>query len=261
MRPTLLAALRVGLLLACAAVITGCHDLVNPVDPNSTSYGGEPVLRDPLEPPRVLPEVIAWRIVVDYDPGLDYSLSRYFGFDIPSDGSLVEPRDPAGGRRFIVMATFADLPDEADFEGGLYLWGYTDPSGTTFDYIYPDTEVPFEPATNTFRLVIDPAPVAARVRIKLIDRNGRVAGETIFGFLVGDFSGDGVVTLVDDVDSPGGVESYAGTIADGNSEVSIRADLNASGTVNSSGPGQIDYDIASGAVGAVDLNTLPFPEF
>lgn len=243
-----------------ALLLAGCHDLVNPVDAQSTTYAGEQVLREPDEPPRVLPEVVRWQILVDYDPGLGYQQSRYFGFDIPDDGSLVEPRDPAPGRRFFIVATFAERPADNAFEDGVFVWGANGSAGSWVETVQIASDVPFDATTNSLRMVVEPAPTIARAKVKLVDRNGRVAGQARLSFLVGDFNGDATVDNMNDLLSPSGVEAYDGMFTSGALETLVRADMDADGTVESAGPGMFDYDIVDAALGA-DLAAFDFPAF
>ena len=235
--------------LAALALLPGCHQLTNPVDPNSTTFTGETTLRDPEEPSSVLPEIVRWRILTEHSPG------QTIGFDLPDDSSHVEPRRPPMSPLFYVIATFAERVNDGDFRDGIYLWGSTSSAGTQISQIAFDR---YDPATNSLRMRIDSTPDIARARIKLVDRNGRIAGAVNFSFLAGDVNGDGVVNeddliIVQDLDNQ---------IADGNAPATVRADIDASGVVEGGGAGDPDYDfVALGGFNENTLSGLSFPDF
>jgi len=208
----------IAILIALGLVVTGCHPLVNPVDPSSTTFTGQRTSKDPQELPRVLPEIVRWRIVSENSAG------QFIGFDIPAEGSFIEPRSPVNAPQFFIVATFGDAPSEDDFEGGLYVWAFSDSSSTNIGQVNFDG---FDATTNSLRLRVDTAPQAARVRIKIVDRNGHDAGDVRFSFLAGDVNQSGEV----DANDPSAVAAYDGQFADENVPATVRADVNASGVV------------------------------
>jgi len=233
-------------LIALSLIAAGCHPLTNPVDPNSTTFTGERTSKDPQDLPRVLPEIVRWRIVSESTAG------QMIGFDVPADGSLIEPRAPVNAPQFFVVAYFAETPTEGAFEGGLYVWAFADSSGTNVAQVNFDI---FDATTNSLRLRVDTAPQVARVRIKFVDRNSRVAGDAEFSFLAGDVNGDGVVDAID----PSAVAVYDGQLADESVPATVRADVNASGVVEGAGIGDPDYDAVTSLAGS-SLTGIDFPE-
>ncbi len=239
-------------LIALGLTMAGCHQLTNPVDPDSTTFTGERTTKDPEELPRVIPEIVRWRIVSENTAG------QMIGFDIPADGSFIEPRAPVSAPHFFIDASFADTPSESDFEDGLFVWAFATTSGT---FVAPVGFDSFDATTNTIRLRIDidPALQVARVRIKFVDRNSRVAGDVTFSFLAGDVNGDGEVNNAGDLGPPSGVEAYDGMFADEGVPATVRADMDASGVVEGAALGDPDYDAALSFVGST-LAGIDFPE-
>ncbi|MFW6292860.1 MAG: hypothetical protein ACOC7V_11115 [Spirochaetota bacterium] len=235
------------LVVVLGLTVAGCHPLINPVDPNSTTFTGERTSKEPGELPRVLPEIIRWRIASENNAG------QRIGLDIADDGGFIEPRSPANTPQFFILATFEESPSEGDFEGGLYVWAFADSGATTTSFVTFDG---FDPTTNSLRLRVDTAPPAGRARIKIVDRNARVAGDVKFSFLAGDVNGDGVV---DDASDPYAVDTYDGEFADESVPASVRADVNASGVVEGTASGGADYTAAAGFDGNT-LTGIAFPE-
>lgn len=240
----------IGLLLVLAALaLGGCHDLVNPVDPNSSRYTGEPTVADAPkeEPDPILPPIERWETIAQHAP------EQFLGLEIPEDGSLIDPRQPDDPKEFFVVITFTEPVYEEDFEGALVFIRTRDSTGTKtqladleMNPLYRQAVIRSSPVPAP-----DPSPPpffnetgdgagGATVRIRVVDATGVVMGERLFGLLPGDFNGDGFVDPASDWTS--GAAFFNGALADENLPKTVRADMDASGSVAA---GSLDEAIPS----------------
>jgi hypothetical protein len=239
-------------LLAAATLLSGCHDMVNPIDPGSTTYTGEEALREPAAVEPMLPAIVSWESVAEHGPG------QYLGLAIDEDGSFVEPRQPSDPQLLYVVVTFEEpvypeqLKDAMIFvrivsNGTIRterVLALVDPVRRT---IAIEATPPFPPFFNTTGDGIG----GATIRVLIVDPTGVELGERVFGVLPGDFDGDGTVSAADDWTV--GAAAYAGRLADAADPLSVRADADADGTITA---GTLDQDIAENRnVG----QTLPAP--
>jgi hypothetical protein len=233
-----------GLLVFSAALaLAGCHDLVNPVDPNSPRYTGRPTLADPSgeQPDPILPPIERWETIAQHAP------EQFLGLEIPEDGSLIDPRQPDDPKEFFVVITFEEPVYQEDFEGALVFVRVNDGSAVTTGIVSPEVNPIYRqavirttpPEPPFFNAAGDGAG-GATVRIRVVDATGVVVGERLFGLLPGDFSGDGFVDLANDWTS--GAALFDGALADENLPETVRADMDASGSVAA---GSFDEDIPS----------------
>jgi hypothetical protein len=221
------ASLVVAALVALATLtLTACHDVTNPVDPRSTTYMGEQVLRDPPPPEPLLPPIERWETIAEHAPG------QFLGLAIPEDGSLIDPRQPADPATFFVVMTFTEAVYPEDFEDAMVFIRISTSAGTTTELatveimpVYRQVVIRSEPPAPPFFPTL---PDAATVRIRVVDPTGLTLGERAFGLLPGDFDGDGVVSVTSDWDS--GALAYDGVLANEDHPVTVRADMDASGS-------------------------------
>lgn len=243
------------LALAFLVLAAACHPLNNPVDPRSSAYTGEPVVRDPQTPhdaPELLPDTVLWESVAEHLPGQRLAL------EITSDGTFVEPRRPDSPQQLWIVVTFEEAVDPYELERGMVLARITNGFATETRVIYPWM---YSLTPDSLRLIVaisspwppfTTLPTAAMIRLRIIDANGHVAGERLFGILPGDFDGDGTVTFANDIQT--GAADYNGFLASRDDPGTIRADMNADGLVEVDA-GDPDYTIVSQNTGT----TLPDP--
>jgi len=217
--------------LVAAAALTGCHELVNPWDPNSTTYTGEDNLRDPPPTEPVLPPIERWESVAEHGTG------QFLGLPIASDGSFVEPRQPADPTALGIVITFEETFDRRLLSETFILVRVSVAGGaTTTERVFPNVDmerrqivIRAEPPFPPFFNAVGDGSGAAMVRVLIVDPTGLVHGERVFGILPGDFDGDGTVSADDDW--TGGAAAFAGRLADGTVPATIRADADADGVV------------------------------
>lgn len=247
-----------GILIVTAALaLAGCHDLVNPVDPNSSRYDGTPVLADPPveEPEPILPPIERWETVAQHAP------EQFLGLEIPEDGSLIDPRQPDDPQEFFVVITFEEPVYEEDFEEALVFVRANDGSDVTTRIVGPEINPVYRqavirtapPEPPFFNATGDGAG-GVTVRIRIVDATGVVMGERVFGLLPGDFNGDGVVDPTGDWTN--GAANYDGELADENFPNTVRADMDASGSVVA---GSLDEDIPDLRNNGTSLPPAPRP--
>ena len=236
-----------GALLALI-VLSGCRQLTNPVDPNSTAFTGETVDRNPPAVEQVIPSPTSWQSVAEHQNG------QFLGLTIPDveygdPHFFIEPRRPGGGDngQIFALISFDEPIDEQMFRDGLILVSQRVPEGTSVGSLANDPgddhndqwSIDF----NLNRLVIpynvdefpaiDASPVT--VTITIIDPTGVEVDSRSFGILPGDVNGDGIVQHPEDRDGSGGPTDLDGFLAVGdapNAEELIRADLDANGVIS-----------------------------
>lgn len=255
MRRARTVAVAAGLLVTGAALLlTGCHDLVNPVDPNSTRYTGQPTLADPPEPEPVLPPIERWETIAQHAP------DQFLSLEIPEDGSLIDPRQPADPQEFFVAITFAEPVYWEDLEDALVFVRVNDGFAVTTGIVSPEVNPIYRQAVIRTSPPEPPFFSAgtggASVRIRVVDPTGLVIGERLFGLLPGDFNGNGLVTFVDDWTN--GAALFDGSLADGNFPNTVRADMDASGAIASASN---DDTIVSNQESAFAVLPAPPPPF
>ncbi len=221
-----------GLALVLLIVAGSCHPLNNPVDPRSSAYTGEPVLRDPPDPPLLLPRTVRWESVAEHFP------DQRLALEITADGAFVEPRRPDSPAELWIVVTFEEPVDPEELERGMVAARVNDGFGTNTTIIGPGGSGGYGLSQDRLRLRIPvraplppfrPYPNAASVRMRIVDANGSVAGERLFGILPGDFTGDGVVDIAEDLWN--GADMYDGHLASQDNLRTTRADMNADGVV------------------------------
>ncbi|MFW6291317.1 MAG: hypothetical protein ACOC7V_03240, partial [Spirochaetota bacterium] len=92
------------------------------------------------------------------------------------------------------------------------------------------------------------------IRIRVVDATDVVVGERLFGLLPGDFNGDGDVDPASDWTS--GAALFDGVLADESQPNTIRADMDASGSVAA---GSVDETIPSTRNNGTTLPPAPPP--
>jgi hypothetical protein len=220
----------VALIVLVLASLLACHPMLNPADPGSTAYLGEPVDTSPDPdadpapmPEPLLPAVARWELVATHDPGVDHALT------IPDDDSFVEPRASTSFRLRMTLS------DSFEFNAGAsaLLWtAFADSAGEYYEFtgmhmVEPDTR----------RLTVDlRAYTMARGWVRLVDRNGAILGERVFAFLAGDVNGDGVVEagLSEGTDQRA-ISDLDGFVPSPSMPATIRADTNMDGMVGEAG--------------------------
>lgn len=249
------------LVFGAAIVLAGCHDLVNPVDPNSPRYNGQPTLADRPDPEPILPPIERWETIAQHAPG------QFLGLEIPADGSLIDPRQPDDPKEFFVVITFAEPVYEEDFEDALVFIRTRDSAGTRTQLANLEVNPLYRQAVISSSPVpaLDPSPPpffnetgdgagGATVRIRVVDATGVVMGERLFGLLPGDFDGNEVVDPASDWTS--GAALLDGALADESLPDTVRADMDASGSVVA---GSFDEDIPSVRNNGTSLPPAPPP--
>lgn len=219
------------LVVAVAVAMSTCHPLVNPLDPQSTTFTGEVVLRDPLSPVPVLPAVEQWAIVAEHSPG------QFLGLEVPDveygePDFFIDSRRPASPPELYIALIFEEPVSEADLENALILVGERIP-GSTSVFSYPVDAVILDPARRQLVLTADAADEPSTIRIALIDSTGVMISERTFGLLPGDVTSDGVVDF-DDLNA--GPLSLDGALPSDSLPRSIRADIDANGLIEGAGP-------------------------
>jgi hypothetical protein len=256
-------ALRLTAAAGLVLLLSSCHPLINPVDPNSTAFTGVETTREsPDEPEPLLPYVIAWESVSEHAP------NQFLGLEITNDGSFVEPRQPQSPLEHYIVLTFEDRIDwEMLSQATCFL-------RVSFASTYVTLAVPLEiyegtalrnqavlrlrPNAPPFFTSTGDSPGGALFRMRLVDPTGVVLGERLFGMLPGDFDGNGVV---DSQDWTFGPSAYDGFLATQDNAAGIRADADASGVVNVASR---DGDLSANAPPAGNLGVAlpePPPEF
>ncbi|MFW5744660.1 MAG: hypothetical protein ACOC2D_15400 [Spirochaetota bacterium] len=246
----------IGLLLVFAPLaLGGCHDLVNPVDPNSSTYTGEPTLADPADPQPILPPIERWETVAQHAP------EQFLGLEIPEDGSLIDPRQPDDPKEFFVVITFEEPVYVDDFEEALVFVRVNDGSDVTTGIVSPEVNPIYRqavirttPPEPPFFNATGDGTGGASIRIRVVDATGVVMGERLFGLLPGDFDGDGDVDPASDW--TGGAALFDGVLADESQPNTIRADMDASGSVAA---GSVDETIPSTRNNGTTLPPAPPP--
>jgi hypothetical protein len=229
-----------------AAALISCHPLINPNDPASAFYQGDP---DRPPEPMVLPEVVDWWVYSEHGIG------RFIGQRIPEDGSLVETR-----QSFVVLV---ELAEPIDWELASYcsMYVYYNEVGSPDDQTNP----PYTDfMTNMFTTSIFPYggdryihypsgfadPWGTRGLMRLIGPSGEVVSERRFSWLWGDIDADETVSATDEatVDSL----RYAGVNA--SDPLTVRSDVETNGFID-------DSDVATmgGLVGA-SLALVEWPD-
>lgn len=240
------------LVFGAALVLAGCHDLVNPVDPNSSRYGGQPTLADPPGPGAILPPIERWETIAQHAP------EQFLGLEIPEDGSLIDPRQPASPQEFFVVITFEEPVYVEDFEDALVFVRVNDGSNVTTGIVSPEINPVYRQAVIRTSPPEPPFFSAgtggATVRIRVVDATGVVMGERLFGLLPGDFNGDGFVTTPDDWNTGGA--NFDGELADEGIPATVRADMDADGVVAT---GSDDLIVLNQEVALAELPAPPPP--
>jgi hypothetical protein len=219
----------IGLLLAL--LLTACHQLVNPVDPNSTTYSGIPAGGDDpaKEPEPLLPSAKKWELSADHDPG------RLLPLEITEDESFVEPRD-AGSYELWITLSDSFGGDQAD---GAVLWISVTSFANTFYAVAKITDT--MPELRRLAVRFDGGiPNETMIRLRLTDRNGTIIGERVFGRLIGDVDGNRLVDVVADHTEVVALAGFAVTTDDPGT---IRADLDLNGLIEPN-PGS-DWDVVT----------------
>jgi hypothetical protein len=217
-------------MLAVAVLLTSCHPLTNPLDPNSVTYTGEQTISTRLEGPRVLPGVVSWESAAEHAPG------QLLGLDIPDDGSFVEPRNPTDTPELWVIVTFESSITWEMLENALIVVREVDEfNNERTSTVWPDHVYPEQ---NQIALFV-PGPITPRrVRVRIVDPNGETVSERVFGYLPGDYDGNGTVEGL--IDRPNGPATYDGYLASDNDPNTIRSDMDADGVVEADPMGSMD---------------------
>ena len=237
-------------------LLLSCHPLINPADPNSVTYSGIPTglnpgsdsETDPEPPERALPEAEKWEIVAEH------GLGRLLPLEIPVEDApvFVEPR--AAGS-FFIRITLAKSFTRDDAEGALVWYAVANSTGRV---IYGIGEIP-DVVPEERRLYIRgdavPVPVSNEniLKIRIVDRNGVIAGERVIGILVGDVNGDGMVEIATD---DAAIIEVAGYSASEEYPATIRADVDVNGIVEAGGGDSVIVGEAA-AVGAALPSAIP----
>jgi len=224
----------IALTMLAAMLLSACHPLINPLDPNSTTYTGPTGGSDTGDPPPpLLPSPARWELVTDHIPG------RLLPLEITEDGSFVEPRD-AGW--FELWITLSDTFERKPAENAILWIAVTDATGT-FYAVGGIQDVAPEQRRLGVRFDMG-IPNETRIALRLTDQNGTVIGERELGRLIGDTNGSGTVEVVQDHNA---ISDLTGFAVSTDNPDTIRVDLDLNGLIEPN-PGN-DWNVINGHFG------------
>jgi hypothetical protein len=222
----------VGLLILVVLTLSGCHPLLNPIDPTSPAYGGVTVERITADStdPDPLPAPVRWESYRQHASGL------FLPLEITTEPLFVEPRSgassPAGTTDLILAITF-DSELSADYRSAnlidvaaVYEDTAAGETHTMVPYVVVETEG--SPYQLVFQLL--GVPAVSRCRIRLRSPDSRTVADLTLGVLGGDVNGSGTVDGADS--SIVSSAEYLNTFVEPEDPVSIRADARSSGVID-----------------------------
>ncbi|MBU8913581.1 MAG: hypothetical protein KOO61_06110 [Spirochaetales bacterium] len=218
--------------IAAVTLLIACHPLVNPVDPQSTTYTGIPTGSDGDAPDPILPAAVKWELTASHNPG------RMLPLEVTADGSFIEPRN-AGS--FELWITLSDSFDWEQAEGAVLWIAATVLSGDTLHFALHLNEVAPEQRRLGWHFWPDGITNQTRARLRLVDRNGTIIGERVVGRLIGDVDGNGTVESGVGGDDER-IDALVGFPVGTDNPETIRADLDLDGTIQSMNDGNVVSD-------------------
>ena len=180
-------------MVALTAILAGCHQMMNPADPDSPAYGGVPVTDGSFDPDKseylpLLPEILEWRSYARHVDG------RWIGTPITPDGNFVESRlDPRIG------LVFSEEFDHKLLNLVIATTGVTNATVKSNPPIIESSILTSDPPDGWVNGVVplynypgsaigDPEQ-RARITVRVINTDGSILGERSFNWLPGDFDG------------------------------------------------------------------------